>query len=187
MSWGAVSAIGSIATAVIILITVVIGRRQLDQLRRATQLEGAMGIFAELDSDVIDEARRFAIHELPSRLQNAEFRRECELIGWADPKVHKELILLRFFERLGAYVEEGLIDGEIINKTAVGRVMGAWFLLRDVVTIHRRILGDFTWNRFERLYESAARYLRAQGSDPDRLMKIVVAAADITSDNYPPA
>ena len=143
-----------------------------------------MGIFAELDSDVIDEARRFAIHELPSRLQNAEFRRECELIGWADPKVHKELILLRFFERLGAYVEEGLIDGEIINKSAGGRVVGAGLLLRDVVAIHRRVLGDWTWSRFEMLYESGSRYLRAQGSDANRLLKMVVDAAELPSENY---
>src|SRR5579863_4424098 len=112
--WEAITAVATAATTLIILITVIVGRRQLDQLRRTTQLEGAMGIFAELDSPTIDEARLFALHELPAKVKDEQYRKECEMFALSDVRVHKELVLLRFFERIGAYVEEGLIEGEII-------------------------------------------------------------------------
>ena len=99
MSWEAVTALGSAATAIVIVVTVIFGRRQLDELRRATQLEGAMRIFAELDSPEVDEARRFVTYELPEKLKDAQFRKEVELTALGDPRVHKELVLLRFFDR----------------------------------------------------------------------------------------
>jgi len=85
-----------------------------------------MGIFAELDSPLIDDARRFVMHELPEKLKDPAFLKDVELIALGDPNVHKELVLLRFFERVGAYVDEGLIDGEIIYKAANARLMSAW-------------------------------------------------------------
>jgi len=166
MSWEALTALGSIATAIVILITVIVGRQQLDELRRATQLEGAMGLFAELDSAAIDDARRFATYELPAKLKDPLFRKEVELTSLADERVHKELVLLRFFDRVGAYVEGGLIDGELVNKAAFGRIISSWAALSEVITIHRSVVGGFLWQRFERLKDSAAAWVQAQGIDP---------------------
>ncbi|HME81132.1 MAG TPA: hypothetical protein VKF82_03535 [Candidatus Eremiobacteraceae bacterium] len=177
MSWEAISAVGSAATAVVILVTVIVGWRQLDELRRATQLEGAMRIFAELDSPEVDEARRFVTYELPDKLKDAQFVKEVELTALGDPRVHKELVLLRFFDRVGTYVEEGLIEGDIINKAAFGRILSSWEMLRDVIEIHRRVVGgDFLWKRFEMLKDSAARWVTVQGVDPHKARQFIEAA-----------
>jgi hypothetical protein len=174
--WSALTAIGTIATALVIFVTVVVGRRQLDELRRATQLSGAMGIFAELDSPEVDDARRFVTYELPEKLKDPQFRKEIELTSLGDPRVHKELVLLRFFDRMGTYVEEGLIEGDIINKAAFGRILSSWVMLADVIAIHRRVVGDFLWKRFEMLKDDAARWVAAQGIDPKRVNEFIAAA-----------
>ena len=173
MNWEALSAISAFATMVVILVTVFVGRRQLDQLRRATQLEGAIAIFEELDSEVIDEARRFAMHELAGKLKDPHFRKEVEFITLVDTRVHRELVLLRFFERIGAYVDEGLVDGTIVVKAAFGRIMTSWSLLADVVAIHRSVLGTNVWQGFERLNERARDYARSLGVPSDAVPVIV--------------
>jgi hypothetical protein len=167
MNWEALSAVSALATMVVILVTVFVGRRQLDQLRRATQLQGAIAIFEELDSEEIDEARRFAMHELAGKLEDPQFRKEIEFITLVDTRVHRELVLLRFFERVGAYVDEGLVDGTIVVKAAFGRIMTSWSLLADVVGIHRSVVGTNVWQGFERLNERARDYARSLGVPVD--------------------
>jgi len=174
--WLALSAIGSLATAVVILVTVIVGWRQLDELRRATQLEGAMHIFAELDSPELDDARRFVTYELHEKLKDPQFRKEVELTSLGDARVHKELLILRFFDRVGTYVEEGLIEGEIINKAAFGRILASWVMLSDVVAIHRSVVGDLLWQRFEKLKNSAADWVQRQGVEPSKVNAFIAAA-----------
>ena len=177
MTWEAITAIGSLATAVVILVTVVVGFRQLDELRRATQLEGAMGIFAELDSPLVDDARVFVTYELPNKLKDPQFRKEIDLSALGDPKVHKELVLLRFFDRVGTYVEEGLIEGDILYKAAFGRILSSWVMLHEVVEIHRRVIGaEFIWKRFEMLKDGAAHWVSRQGVDPAKAMHFISLA-----------
>jgi hypothetical protein len=174
--WTALSAVGSVATAVVITVTVIVGWRQLDELRRATQLEGAMRIFAELDSPELDDARRFVTYELHEKLKDPQFRKEVELTSLGDARVHKELLILRFFDRVGTYVEEGLIEGEIINKAAFGRILASWVMLSDVVAIHRSVVGDLLWKRFEKLKDSAADWVRRQGIEPSKVNAFIAAA-----------
>ncbi|MBV8171620.1 MAG: hypothetical protein JO219_06795 [Candidatus Eremiobacteraeota bacterium] len=176
MSWEALTAVGTLATAIVILITVIVGWRQLDELRRATQLEGAMRIFAELDSEIVDDARKFVTYELPAKMQDPQFRKEIELTALADPKVHKELVLLRFFDRVGTYVEEGLIEGDILYKAAFGRILSNWQMLYPIIEIHRRVVGPFLWKRFEMLKDGAARWVSAQGISPEKGRVFIEAA-----------
>ena len=96
-----------------------------------------------------------------------------EFITLVDTRVHRELVLLRFFERVGAYVDEGLVDGTIVVKAAFGRIMTSWSLLADVVAIHRAVLGTNVWQGFERLDERARDYARSLGVPSDAVPAIV--------------
>lgn len=161
MNWEAVTAIGTVFTGLVILVTVILGRRQLDQLRRATQLEGTIAVFAELDGPAQSEARRFVQFELPARMKDEKFRGEVVLVGAADESVHKELLVLRTFERIGAYINEGLLEGSLFHRVASGRILGMWRCLGDVVEVHRESLGPWVWENFERLYRDTLRWVRA--------------------------
>lgn len=160
MNWEAVTAIGTVFTGLVILVTVILGRRQLDHLRRATQLEGTIAVFAELDSPAQVEARRFVQFELPQRLKEEPFRGETALVGAVDETVHKELLILRTFERIGAYVNEGLLEGSLVYRVASGRIIGMWDCLSDVVKTHRESLGPWAWENFERLNRDTRRWVQ---------------------------
>ena len=170
MIWEALTAIGTIFTGLVILVTVLFARRQvemmrhqLDQLRRTTQLEGATAVFAEMDSPWQIEARHFVRDDLPRLMTDPKFHDEVALIGAMDEAVHKELVVLRFFEKVGVYVSQGLIDGEVIYNVMPGRIVNAWDSLNDVVTIHRSVRGQAIWQNFERLHANTRSFQQAQG------------------------
>jgi hypothetical protein len=151
--WEALTAIGTIASAVVIAVTVVMAARQvklttdqLEQTRRATQFEAARS---------------------PARLQDEEFFRGIAEIGLADDAVHQELYLLRALERIGPYVRFGLCDGEIIYGTYQARIIVSWELLKDVVAIHRQIAGPQFWVNAQYLYDDCVRWLSANNVNFD--------------------
>jgi hypothetical protein len=172
VNWEAVTAIGTVFTGLVIFFTVVVGWHQLRttvdqlrQLRRASQLDAANVIFAELASPTFLDARRFVLNELPERMSDPKFRKELEIVGRADENVHKELIILRTFERVGMYVEQELLDAELIFHLASGRVIDTWEGLADVVAVHRRALNAKLWDHFEHLYEGVIKRAQRLGID----------------------
>jgi hypothetical protein len=159
MNWEAVSALAAAFTGVVIAATVILGIRQLrltrdtlEHLRRATQLEGAMQIFADLTTPQFRESQHFILNDLDRRMEDADFREGVHLVGMADLKLHKELHLMRTFERIGAYVRHGLIDGAIVYDVALPIIMSTWEELAEVTEIHRKSLGEGLWENFEFLY-----------------------------------
>src|SRR5215469_10099832 len=126
MNWEAVTAVSTAFTGLVIFFTVIFARQQLQQLRKASQLEGAVAVFADIDAPKVEEGRQFVLHELRERMRDPKFRDELRLIALVDENVHKELIVLRAYERVGAYIDEGLIDAEVVYLGAVGRIMSTW-------------------------------------------------------------
>lgn len=166
MTWEAITALATLGTGAAIVATVLLGirqlrltRSQLEHLRQATQLQGAMAIFDDLNTAEFWDSLHFIATELPERLKDdAEFRSELALIGMADTKVHRELPLMRTFERIGTYVKHGLIDGPIIYDLALPPIEKSWELLGDVVKAHRAQHGEAFWENFEMLYREGRRW-----------------------------
>lgn len=159
MGWEAITALATLGTGLAIVATVLLGirqlqltRSQLEHLRRATQLQGAMNIFDDLNSEEFWGSLHFIATELPLRMTDPQFRDEVALVGMADTKVHRELPLMRTFERIGTYVKHGLIDGPIIYDLAWPPIEKSWEALTDVVRIHRTAHGEAFWENFEMLY-----------------------------------
>jgi hypothetical protein len=171
MSWEAITAIGSVGTGVVIFLTVIFARRQVEltrqqlhQLRQATQLEGAIAIYAELESPRVEAARMFVLLELPAKMKDPTFRDEVRLVAQVDETQHQELIILRTYDRIGIYIDAGLIDGDVIYRGAMGRILTMWEALADVVAIHRQTAA-FLWSGFEGLASGARAFAVAQHAD----------------------
>jgi len=172
--WEALTAIGTIASAVVIAVTVVMAARQvkittdqLEQTRRATQFEAARSVLLEMVEPKFVNAYRFLHHDLPARLQDEEFCRGIAEIGLADDAVHQEVYVLRALERIGTYVRFGLCDGEIIYGTYQARIIVSWELLSGVVAIHRQIAGPQFWVNAQYLHDDCVRWLSANNIDFD--------------------
>jgi hypothetical protein len=171
MTWEAISAFGTLLSALVIAATALFAARQvritslqLDHLRRSTQLEGVLKILAELDAPLNRESQLFISQELADKMRDEEFRRTVPLAGRADLTVHKEIFLMRFFETLGALVKYGLIDAEIIYDLISPRILGIWAAIPEVVAIHRRTLSPSMWENYEWLVQQARTWVRMHTS-----------------------
>jgi len=187
--WEAVTAVGTAFTGLVILMTALaavrelrvasentrLTRAQLEHLRSATQFEGALAVFAEMDLPVQVEARRFVQFDLPKRLADPDFRREVNLVGTADETKHKELTVLRCFERNGLYVSKGFVEPELAYMAASGRTIAMWVYLEDVIAIHRSIGGNL-WTNFEKFFQSTVAWQSTQGIDFTELAKRIRAS-----------
>jgi hypothetical protein len=164
--WEALTAIGTVTSAAVIAITVILAARQvrvnsgqLEQLRRAAQFEAARTVLLEMSEPKFVAAFYFVINELPNRMRDPSFLREVYRVGLADENVHQELIILRAFERVGTYVKYGLLDGEVLYDTAYRtRILSMWERLAKVIALHREMMGGFWWENFEGLYVDCKRW-----------------------------
>ncbi len=167
--WEAVTATGSILSAVVIAITVVFASKQvrvgseqakltnaqLEHLRKSTQLQGAMQIFDDMDRTDFQEAVRFVVHDLAAHMQNDTFRHEVSFPEACDDRVHKENVVLRTFERVGAYVKQGLLDGRLLYTVVPTVILSTWEHLSEVVAIQRASISQLKAENFEYLYDGA--------------------------------
>jgi hypothetical protein len=163
VSWEAVTAISTALTAVVIAATVIVGYRQLrltgsqiEHLRRATQLEGTLKIFDELNSQDIRDSWRFVQNELPKRMRDPTFRAEVIGVGLADERDHQELHVLRAFEKIGTYIRHGLIDGDIVYDYFLPPIMISWEALNEagIIAMHREAMHEEKmWENYEYLYQ----------------------------------
>jgi hypothetical protein len=172
IDWSDVTAIATAASALVIAVTVLVGVRQvrltsiqLEQLQKATQLQGAMKIFDDLHSPTYVKARRNVATELNAKLNDPTFREEVELglIWTKNPDIiHDELFVLRTFEAIGSYVRYGLVDKEtILDSVAISSIV-AWEHLSAVIEIQRRTIQPRMWESFEYLHRLAIQWLSSE-------------------------
>jgi hypothetical protein len=177
MHWEAITALSTAFTAIVIAVTAFAAVRevrltaeharaagdQLEQLRKATQFEGALEVFKELDGPQQMEARRFVQFDLAGRLEDERFRDEVALLGGVDEAQHPELTVLRCFERIGFYQTKGFVEKDVLYMVASGRIITMWNRLQGVVAIHRSVLGGRVWENFEALYNDTQSYMQSRG------------------------
>jgi len=172
--WEALAAVGSILSAIVIAVTVIFAARQvrltvdqLEQLRKATQFEAVRTVLLDLADPAFVDAYRFVANDLQAMLESPSFRRELALIGLADEKVHKEITVIRAFDRIGAYVQSGLLDGDLVYSTYAPRIVLSYERLRDVMAVHQEIAGMPMYKNFHYLYDDCRRWLDATGASVD--------------------
>jgi hypothetical protein len=170
--WEIVSAVATAFTGVVIFVTVVLGSRQLritnqqlQQLQRATQLEGTMTIFEMLRGPQFQEAWRFVVSDLDERMKDEKFKDEAERVSGVDVSVHKERFLMRTYEEIGTYVRHGLVSGEPFFEYGGAVIVEAWERLSGLVTAIRKYGNKKLWVNFEYLYTQAKRYDEATARD----------------------
>jgi len=163
--WEALTAIGTIASAIVIAVTVIMAARQvrvtteqLAQMRRTSQFEAARSVLLEMAEPSFVAAYRFVFQDFKRMLADDAFRADLAHIGIADDSVHKELVVLRAFDRIGTYVRFGLVDGEIIYPTYAARIVVCWEILAEAIAVYRQVAGVPLFENFEHLYQDCRRW-----------------------------
>jgi len=173
MMWEAVTAIGTVFTGLVILFTVLMAAHQvraaneqvrgqteqLAQLRRATQLQGTMRIFGQLQAPEIRKCIYFVIDQFAERMTDEKFREEAGRPRRKDFEVHQETVVLSFFEEVGTYIKFGLLDPDVIYDYAGPIVQATWERLSGIIALQRAAYGGpELWENYEYLYNGSKRY-----------------------------
>jgi len=150
--------VGSIVSAGVLLIGGAVAVYQLAETRRAAQFDATQRMVDRLFERDFDNALRFVINDLPSRLRDPEYAAELERSrGWdVDPDRHPELIVLGRLEETGIYLRHRLLLGDALLDFVAILILQSWEHLGEVVdlmrTSHRN---PNVWSNAEYLYERA--------------------------------
>jgi hypothetical protein len=146
--------------SVIIAVTVVLGLRQLYQLRQSTQLDGLMRVFDAFSDPQFVQARAFVFRELPQRMQDPQFAAEVRDFPPTNPAQHQEIVVLNFLNLVGSLIAQGAIDRDTIYLLVHYTAIRAWDVLKDVVQEHRASTDNpYMWLMAERLYQDAKEWV----------------------------
>jgi hypothetical protein len=166
MTWEALSAIGTLVSAAVILATAIAALIQIRELKKATQLQGFLTVLAELRSAETRAADAFVEMTLPERLKDPVFTNEIAS-GHYDIRDHPEMQLGAFWEKNGALVRHRVVDAPLFLDTLSDVCILHWKQLQHVVALRRK-REPLAWQEFEYLAAIAQRYvaLREQGAPP---------------------
>ena len=141
-----------LAAVLIAVRQVRVGAAQDDHLRRATQLDGTMKVFAMLTTPEQREARRFIVEDLSDRCRDDAVYREELFNLRGDMRAHRELAVMSLLEMIGIYVKHGLLDPKIVFDYWIPSNNDAWSIAESlgIVAAHRRI-DPAMWENFEYL------------------------------------
>lgn len=157
MTIEALSTAAAVGTFLVIAATAVAALVQLRHLRVSNQLEALLAILRLPYDPILNEALLFVNHELEMRMSDPEFRRELEK-PLPDRKIHKELLVCDYYERLGSIVKNGLIPEELYFDNSTPEQ--SWQRLSQVIAIRRRGRGPVVYDNFEYLVARSRAYDR---------------------------
>jgi len=159
MTWEALTAITSVVTTLVLIATVVMAGRQIQLLRRSTQLDGLIRILDEMSDPAVLGSYRFVLEQLSAKMQDPAFRQSV-IDGKAAESTHPYLPILQYFEKVGSFVKFGLLEPDTVYCQAGAPAVKAWDALKEVVAYDRARVGPGTWDGFEMLAHGTIRYFR---------------------------
>jgi len=150
-----ISATAAVATFIVIAATAIAAIIQLRHLRQSNQLDALLAILRMPYDPVLHEAFEFIHTELPSLLNDPDFMHLLDTSP-INRKAHKELWVLDYYERIGAYLKANLVDAAIyLDSSSPERY---WNALKPVIKRMRDRSGPWIYENFEYLVFLARRW-----------------------------
>lgn len=155
MSWDAITALGTLLSAVVVAVAALAALVQIRHLRAANQLEAILGIYETFNSNEMVMARRFCLNDLPDLLKDGRWRAAGEP-SRIDPRI---TFVGNFFNEIGALVVDGFIDERLVRPLVppAGQV---WAVISPIALELRKIRTDPVWADFEYIAALAERTTR---------------------------
>ncbi|GAC1499005.1 MAG: hypothetical protein NVS1B14_02260 [Vulcanimicrobiaceae bacterium] len=162
MTWEAVSAMSSLVTGIVILLTVVYAARQVrvlsaqtEDLHRATQFDGMLRIFDRLQAPEFLASRLYILNELPKRLNDPQFLEELKASDAPQPW----LPALTALESVGTFIHFGYLEGPPFYYNYGAIILGLWPTLTRLIELHRIARDNpYAWKDTEEMVNDLSRY-----------------------------
>jgi len=162
MRWEAVSAISSLVTGIVILLTVVFAARQVrilsaqtEDLHRAAQFDGMLRIFDRLKTPEFAASRLYILSELPARLNTPEFFEALKENVTREPWYPA----LSTLEEVGVFIHFGYLEGPPYYYTYGSNILSLWPTLKRLIELHRIARDNpYAWKDTEEMVNDLSRY-----------------------------
>lgn len=157
-----VNTLATIGTLLVIAATAIAALIQLRHMRGSNQIVALTECRETLESPAFREAQRFVSCDLPERLhdQNEALRIAQPQSQFLDEYQAIDTVA-NFFENLGVFVKNGIIDERIACDVWAHVILRNWNTLVPIVTFVREDLRQpAIWENFEYLAVLAERFAR---------------------------
>lgn len=172
---------------IVITATAVAAVIQLSHLRNNNQLQALLTILRMPYDPVLREANEFVQGELSEALKDPRFRAELESTRPPNRRVHKELMLCDYYERLASFIKFGLIKEDLyFDNSSPERF---WVLVEPAIAIYRRQRGPIAYSNFEWLVSRGRAWneRHADGNYPRNAARLTMADPWLACDRAEPA
>jgi len=163
-AWTTVAAVG---TFIVITITAIAAFIQLHHLRASNQLSAMLKLLELEQSPGLEARFHFVRTELAARMKDTAFRDSLDDRP-VDRTVHPERHVIAWFEHIGAWMKNGLIDERTYLEYASPIIRQYWALLAPIVKRIRRTREPWLLEDFEYLAARAKLWMEThpQGNYP---------------------
>jgi hypothetical protein len=155
MSLELVNTFATLATFVVIAATAIAAIVQLRHARRSNQIAALNELRASFATAELMDAESFVLRELPEKLKDPAFRHQADVVSARTGEVRalilKALEVGNFYESMGVFVKNGLVDRALVLQGYDDVVINAWDSLAPALAIFRRRRGNGLWENFEYL------------------------------------
>jgi len=148
LSWESRNTIAALVSDTLLLAAAVAAIIQLRHFRNGNDLQGLLKVLEMAYQPAIQDAFDFLTHSFPNKIKEPAFRHEL-LVHPIDSHVHKELIAMEYYERLGSYVKNHLIPAELYLDCSSPQLY--WDALAPVIATMRHKHGPASYENFEYL------------------------------------
>lgn len=157
-----ITAIGTIGTFLVIAASAIAALIQLRHMRGSNQIVALTECRETLESPDFREAQRFVSYELPKRLADPQERlRIAQPQSQFEGEYRAIDTVANFFESMGMFVKNGIIDPELALSMWCWVVLRNWNALLPIITYVREDLGEHSiWEHFEYLASLSSEYLK---------------------------
>ena len=150
--------IASVGTFAVIAVTAVAAFIQLRHLRASNQLSAMLKLLELEQSPELEQRFHFVRTELAAKMRDPAFRASLSATP-VDRTLHPERHVIAWFEQIGAWMKNGLIDEHTYLEYAAPIIAQFWVLLAPTVDEMRRTREPWLLEDFEYLANRAQRWI----------------------------
>jgi hypothetical protein len=158
MSFEAWTTFAAVGTFVVITITAVAAFIQLHHLRASNQLSAMLKLLELEQSPALEERFHFVRTQLAAKMKDPAFVASLDE-GPVDRTLHPERHVIAWFEHIGAWMKNGLIEEQTYLEYASPIIMRYWQLLAPTVQRIRQTREPWLLEDFEYLAARAKLWL----------------------------
>ena len=149
MNWEGISALSSLGTLLVIVVSAIAAFIQLRQMRSSNQIATSLSLFDKWGGLEARQLQAFVVGgELDKRLQDPAYRAGLMQVP-VNRMEHPEVAYLDFWESVCSLIKLGHTAEASFMENGSSMAIAAWNKLIPVIAIMRRVRGPTVYDNFE--------------------------------------